>query len=296
MHRPTSLPVLLLLVAGCVVPYGEVPVTTPAPAQAATAIGDLTGLEARVLLLAEENVDADRAARLEALRALLRRSRSWTPEAQRDLVVYLKVLLDVEERFRSERVDGGFVAPLDAGPGEETLIDDGPLAPIAVPVGAETLDVGPPAPAAGEPPDAAPAVVTPQDPREGPVTVAPPGRRGALRTEAIEAARQALARRAYQEALEALEALADDGDEQVVALRQEAVDHFVRSERERAGELFLEVRRRPAGADRRAGYEEVAGVLRGLLEAYPASRYAGDIARNLRTVPQEMASQGVELP
>ena len=275
---------LIAILYGCVVPYGEAPQTSLSEsAAAATPMGNLTGLEARLLLLMDENQDADRAARLEALRSLLRRSRTWTPDAQQDLVVYLEAILAVEERWRGdEGLDGfGPIAPVASGPQAEIIQDDGPA--VAVPLVEE--DLGDPTPVPVELP-----------PVDDPVTVAPARNAEALLADGLEQVREALSREAYLEALGSLDelqvSLAEAGaepDEAWSTLRQEAVDGYVHVERERAGKLFLEARGRADADAKRTGLEEVVAILEGLLSDYPDSGFSSAITRNLQLVKRELS-------
>jgi hypothetical protein len=281
------LPTLFLLAVGCVVPYGEAPTTSVVDRpQATSAMGDLTGLEARVLLLMDENEDADRAARLEALRSLLRRSRTWSPDAQRDLVVYLEALLRVEERWRGDDAltDLAPIVPvIPAADTAELIHDEG--SSVALPVVEERLDEE----------DAAEL-----PPVEEPVTETPARSPEAIRDEGVVAVREALSRSDYRRALDLLEQLDEelgaaggvtDEDERLDALRLEAVDGWVHAERERAGKLFLSARQIPEPEARRAAFVEVADILRGLRNGYPESSYADAIARNLALVERELGTQ-----
>ncbi len=276
---------LIAVLTGCVVPYGETPETSVVEtAQASTAMGDLTGLEARLLLLMDENQDADRAARLEALRSLLRRSRTWEPRAQQDLVVYVRSLLQVEERWRSDQGLEGFgpiapVSPADA-PIEEFIEGSA----VAVPVVEETL---------GDDTDTRPPAELPVV--DDPDTVTPDRSAEAMREEGLQAAREALSKGAYLEAIEQLDALQadtaggdDEPDEQLATLRSEAVDGWVHTERERAGRLFLEAREISDAEARSEALSEVVAILEGLLGDYPESSYAEAINRNLQLVKREL--------
>jgi hypothetical protein len=277
---------LLLFLSGCVVPYGEAPDTSAvATAQAGVPMRDITGLEARLLMLMDENVDADRAARLEALRSLLRRCRTWTPEAQRDLVVYLEAVLAVEERWRGDEGLEGFgpiapVVPTGAIPEAVIIEDEG--SPLAVPLVEESLS--------GPEPD-------PVDlpPVEDPVTVAPERNLEAMEADGLELVRESLSGEAYLEAIGQLDDLRDElaeaGGEPGEAwgtLRGEAVDGWVHRERERAGRLFLEARGIQDPTARLEAYQAVADILEGLLVAYPESSYASAITRNLQLVKREL--------
>jgi len=277
---------LLALLTGCVVPYGEAPSTSAVEsAQATSAMGDLTGLEARLLLLMDENQEADRSSRLEALRALLRRSRTWTPEAQRDLVVYLESILAVEERWRGDEGMAGFgpIAPLAPGPQPAEVIQEGTA--VAVPVVEEQL-------AQEDPPP-----VTEQPVVEDPDTVTPNRNVDATREEGLEESREALSKGEYLTAIQRLDTLVvelgpvvaeDEPDEQLATLRSEAVDGWVHSERERAGRLFLAAREQTDTDARREGLQEVVSILEVLLVDYPDSTYADAINRNLQLVKREL--------
>lgn len=279
---------LLVFLSGCVVPYGETPQTSMSePERAASPMGDLTGLEARLLMLMDENQDADRASRLEALRSLLRRSRTWTPDDQRDLVVYLESILAVEERWRGDAGIEGFgpIAPLDSGPEAVELIDDG--VPVALPLVEEQLEDNAPLPTQPLGPDSA----------DLPETVTPDRSHEAMRDDGLEAAREALSRGEYVEAIAQLDQLADalveagvdqQPDEQLTTLRNEAVDGHVHTERERAGKLFLAARENQDADLRKQGLEQVIALLEGLLADYPDSSYADAISRNLQLVKREL--------
>ncbi len=282
---------LLAILSGCVVPYGETPQTSMSEAsRAASPMGDLTGLEARLLMLMDENQDADRASRLEALRSLLRRCRTWTPEAQRDLVVYLEAILAVEERWRGdEGLEGfGLMVPVDSAPPSVEIIDDG--IPVVVPMIEEALDDSAPlSPTLGDPDSDAP-----------PETETPDRNLEATRDEGLVGAREALAKGDYHQAIQLLDQLTqelqaagDDGepDEQLATLRSEAVDGWVHTERERAGKLFLAARGEQDADARRQGLEQVVAVLAGLLADYPDSSYADAISRNLQLVKRELGPE-----
>lgn len=274
---------MLVLLSGCVVPYGEAPETSVVEtSQAGSPMRDLTGLEARLLMLMDENQDADRASRLEALRSLLRHCRTWTPEAQRDLVVYLEAVLAVEERWRGDEGLEGFgpLAPVVPDTTSQAeIIDDGGTA-LAVPVVEETLG------------DSDPVELPPV---EDPVTVAPERSLEAMEIEGLAQARESLSREAYLEAVQQLDALSvtlaeagGEPGEDWVTLRGEAVDGWVHSERERAGRLFLEARAIQEPDARRAAYQGVVAILEGLLGDYPDSSYASAITRNLQLVKREL--------
>jgi hypothetical protein len=93
-------------------------------------------------------------------------------------------------------------------------------------------------------------------------------------------ARALLAEERYVEALRGLEPVQD----QHPALYAEAVDGYVHTERERAGELFLQARDMPEGEVRDSAIEEVVSILERLLAEYPDSTYTGEIEQNLAKV------------
>lgn len=300
----------LLFLVGCVVPYGEAPETSAVTvAPAVSTMGDLTSLEARLLLLLDENQDADRAARLEALRSLMRRSRTWTPDAQRDLVVYLEALLRVEERWRGEQGLEGFEPIASAETvGEPALIQEGG-APVAVPIVEERLgeelqpadtELPDPGPAGTEEPSLQPAEPVAQPEQAGePEQVTPDRDPDARRREGLERAREALSKDAYLDALAELDALleaqreagVEELDEELMGLRQEAVDGWVHIENERAGEMFLAARALQDADARRAAFEAVAALLESLQNDYPDAALAQRISRNLRLVHDELRGE-----
>lgn len=92
----------MMLGLGCVITYGE-PETEPAASRDEMLTGaDFAALDARLLLLLEDNTDRDREIRLEASRELLRQARHWPRNAQDDLMAYMFLMLDVEERVKSD--------------------------------------------------------------------------------------------------------------------------------------------------------------------------------------------------
>jgi hypothetical protein len=297
----------LALLIGCVVPYGEAPETTAvSTAPPVSTIGTLTSLEARLLLLMDENQDADRAARLEALRSLLRHSRTWTPDAQQDLVVYLHSLLAVEERWRSEAGMEGFEPVAPSGVAPEELDGLGGV-PVAVPILEERLGDEPEpglSGGAGPEPEPGPESDSVTEPEESgdsgePQTVTPDRDPAARRREGLARAREALSREDYLEAITELDALleareasgAAEPDRALVELRSEAVDGWVFLERERAGRLFLDARGLTDRQARERGLEEVATILEGLLKDYPDCRYSEAIHRNLQLVQDELQGE-----
>jgi hypothetical protein len=124
---------------------------------------------------------------------------------------------------------------------------------------------------------------------------------GAPGLEADRAAREALlalardlvAKARYGEALEAFAEL--DGTPLQATARREAAetaDVLVKEERERAGRLFVEAKKRPDAQARIEAMAEVRAILAGLLDAHPESSYADRVERNLEVVEQELRAQG----
>ena len=270
--------VFALLWTACVVPYGEAPepLASSAVASAANATGaDLSGLEARILMLIEENQDADRARRLSAARQLLRKGRGWAPEAQRDLVTYLNALLDVEERYHVEE-SMGVAVPLAGAIQEQTALDGETALPapgagaLAQPMAEEELG--------GDDSDLPGTEPAEDELAEDPSSDA---------ELALAPARQALADGRYLEAIQALDELGSDSEE-AQELHREAVDDYVHLERERAGRLFLEARSAEAEDARLGKLGEVKEVLQRLLDEFPDNSYAGAISRNLQLVEREL--------
>ena len=67
------------------------------------------------------------------------------------------------------------------------------------------------------------------------------------------------------------------------------VDGFVRSERERAGEMFLAARDLPPGDARTRSLRDVETLLLALLTFYPESSYNEPIQQNLDMVRAELS-------
>lgn len=106
--------------------------------------------------------------------------------------------------------------------------------------------------------------------------------------EALAAAKDALAANDYRGALDVLSPLKDsDSWPLLEEVWQEAVDGWVFTERERAGELYRGSRAWPTEARDRAT-QEVAAILEGLLEEYPETTYKAALVRNLQLVQREL--------
>jgi hypothetical protein len=69
-----------------------------------------------------------------------------------------------------------------------------------------------------------------------------------------------------------------------------AIDTLVKAERERAGRMFLAARKKPDATLKKSALEEVAGLLRSLLDEFPTSTYATRVRDNLTVVEKELAT------
>ncbi len=146
------------------------------------------------------------------------------------------------------------------------------IEPIGVPIEEETLgSLSPatPAPGVGSP---LPTMSAAADP-----------------TAVVASARVALAEARYLDAVALLaNVTAPDG----VALRREAVDGWARTERERAGHLFLEARQLPPGQERVASLRAARSALAAINERFPENAFASQITENLLKVDAELAAAG----
>ncbi len=103
-------------------------------------------------------------------------------------------------------------------------------------------------------------------------------------------ARAHVAAERYRDAVTAYRAL--DGSALQTQARDEArsaIDTLVKAERERAGKLFVSARKKPDATLKKQALEEIAGLLRGLLDEFPESTYAGRVRDNLTVVEKELA-------
>ncbi len=106
----------------------------------------------------------------------------------------------------------------------------------------------------------------------------------------LDAARTHVAAERYRDAVVAYRRL--EGSALQTQARDEArtaVDTLVKAERERAAKLFVAARKKPDASLKKEALEEVAVVLRGLLEEFPDSTYAGRVRDNLTVVEKELA-------
>lgn len=261
---------IALMLLGCVVRYGPDPEAAAAVSADGDAVveprrakerPDYAGLEAELLSILEkdEDVDADRQARVHAAQELTLAMRSPRMDPDAAVEAYLRALIEIESRSlvteQAPLVGEGVVSvPIIE---EESLVEE------------ETL---------GEDTE-------PTDPiEEAPVE----GAAGPSPEEAVTSARAALSGEDYSAAIQALEPhLGKDAPAELESLYLEAVDGWVHQERERAGALFLEARSKPAG-EQEAAMKEVEELLMGLLVDYPDSSYTDAIERNLVLVRKEL--------
>lgn len=108
--------------------------------------------------------------------------------------------------------------------------------------------------------------------------------RAAAAASSLAAARAALAAGKYQQAYD-LVATAPGAE--AAALRQEAADGWARSERERAGALFVAAKAMPPGPARTAALAEVRATLVAINTRFPGNSYAKAIAEHVGLVDAE---------
>ena len=210
-------------------------------------------LEERVSVLIAEAQETDRRDRLIAARDLMQTMRNKDPIAQRKVFEYLDAVLKIEERNSA--------APIG-------------MEPIGTPIEEEPL---------GAPTAPLPPVTTPAPP------VPPPSIGAADPTATVTGARVALADARYLDAVALLDTVTTPD---AVALRKEAVDAWARTERERAGHLFLEARQLPPGGERVASLRAARTALAAINERFPQNAYAAPVADNLVKVDADLASAG----
>ena len=267
---------MLLLFASlaCVVkPYGSTPQPAVNPEQAAAGQRpaqaqpqvDFTPYEKELTALLNEGgvQDRDRLDRLTAAHNLTLALRDGKP-SQPAVQAYLDAILEIEQRAEEEVVEEGLL--LIAGEGQDT-VEDLFGAGEVLEIDAAFQD------AAGETGDSGLAEPT------------------IALGDAQARAREQLASGDYQDAMDTLEPFKSGPlwDSVTKGLWKEAVDGFVRVERERAGEMFLAARALPAGDARTRSLREVETLLVGLLTFYPESSYNEPIQKNLDLVRAELA-------
>ncbi len=259
---------LLLATLACVIkPYGP---TTPEPAVSAAqaAAGQQAPAQPQVdfspyeqelaALLAEGGVqDQDRIDRLSAAHNLSLALRNGDP-SEPAVQAYLEAILEIEQRDQEEILEEGLILIGTGGTSEATL-------------GEEILELD----------------LGAADTGDSAVLAEPSIALG----DAQAQAREQLASGDYQDAMTTLEPFKDGPlwDSVTRGLWKEAVDGFVRAERERAGEMFLAARDLPAGDARTGALREVETLLVGLLTFYPESSYNEPIQQNLDLVRAELA-------
>jgi hypothetical protein len=94
--------------------------------------------------------------------------------------------------------------------------------------------------------------------------------------------------------LDAFDALDGVGTPDAATLRKEAVDGYARTERERAGHLFLEARGLPPGGERVASLRAVRTLLVSINDRFPDNSYAAQIAENIGKVDADLAAAGAK--
>ncbi|MFT5582819.1 MAG: hypothetical protein ACI9VR_000395 [Cognaticolwellia sp.] len=264
---------MMLLLAGmaCVIkPYGPAPEPAVTSAQAAAGQQavkaepqvDFSPYEKEFAdLLNEGGVqDQDRLDRLGAAHNLSLTLRNGDPR-EPAVEAYLQAILEIEQRDDEQVIEEGFFTIGSLGEGdvldEELAVEDDSGRPDTE-LGMDTGIGAEPSIALGD---------------------------------AQAQAREQLASGEYQNAMTTLEPFQEGPlwDSVTKALWKEAVDGFVRTERERAGEMFLAARDLPLGDARTRSLREVETVLVGLLTFYPESSYNEPIQQNLDMVRAELA-------
>ena len=274
---------IALLMLGCVVRYGD-PVETVITEEIAAPVS-FSEIEARLDQMLVGLEDIDRVDRLQAARDLARHMKSQSPEAQRLVLDYLTVLVEVEERAdpmdvwaRSESEMATFISMPEVQ--EEALIDEESLIEeeslVEESLGEEGSGAG--SEEAGSDDEGDPAVRI--APRAGPNTAT-----------MIDSARGLLEAGDPLSAMAALEGcLGEECWAEVAGLWAHARDLHVYQRREEAAELFLRARAEPNAELRARQLREVEEMLYKLLASYPNTRYAPAIQRNVELVQGELST------
>ena len=260
---------MMLLLAGmaCVIkPYGPTPEPSVSSAQAAA--GQLAAQEEPQVdfspyeeelaeLLNQGGVqDQDRLDRLGAAHNLTLALRNGDP-SEPAVEAYFQAILEIEHRDEEQAIEEGFFTIDTFGAGgvsdEELAVED--LSRT------ETGDLS--------------------------ISAEPSIALG----DAQAQAREQLSTGAYADSMTTLEPYKDGPlwDSVTRGLWKEAVDGFVRSERERAGEMFLTARELPPGDARTRSLRDVETLLLALLTFYPESSYNEPIQQNLDMVRAELS-------
>jgi hypothetical protein len=258
----------LAAVAPACVVHTRAPLDAAAEARAGR---DFSGTEARVLLALNATRDEAARKRLSAVHTLLDAARDWPAEQRTAVLDFVNGFLDNQPDGAAGELGAPQVSARTAGEVavEEPGSADGAVAPpvreeapVALPEGASQSDL---------PPVASP------DPR-------------VAWESAVARARTALAENHPALAMQELATVPDlgqiDGGRE---LGREAQDAFVRDERERAAQLFLQAREIKDPAEKRVVLEQARDLLAGLLKTYPNSAYASAISKNLERVRKELA-------
>ena len=268
---------LLFASLACVVkPYGTSPQPGVTPEQAAAGQRPVQGQpqvdfspyeKELTALLNEGGVqDRDRLDRLTAAHNLTLALRDGEP-SELAVQAYLDAILEIEQRAEDQVIEEGLMLIGPTGGGQDTVEDlfaGDEVGDLDAALGAAAADTGDTA-------VAEPSIAL---------------------GDAQAQAREQLAAGDYQDAMTTLEPFKDGPlwDSVTRGLWKEAVDGFVRAERERAGEMFLSARALPAGDARTRSLREVETLLVGLLTFYPESSYNEPIQKNLDMVRAELAS------
>lgn len=251
---------LIPLMIGCATVAGPAPVSGGDAAEAADSTGtppvSFAPLEERVNVLLAESQETDRRDRLMVARELMEGMRNKEVAAQRKVYAYLEQVLKIEERSRPASIH---------------------MDPIGVPIEEESLG-GPSAPVTPRP-GVAPGVMPGVDPAFG---ATDPG-------SVVVSARAALAESRYLDAVSALQGVATP---EAATLRKEAIDGWARTERERAGHMFLEARQLPPGGERIASLRAARSALSAINERFPQNAYAAQITENIAKVDADLAAVG----
>ena len=259
-----------LLVLGCVVRYGD-PVETVITEEIAAPVS-FTELESRIDELLDGMDDLDRIERLSAARVLASQMKSQPPEAQQQVLEYLTLIVDLEERARPMEVE--------SQPEAASLIEIAPIEEEALEV--EELAEEP----VEEPEPTEEPVEEPPEARDGGADAAP----ALSGTEAMLAeARALLDADDPHAAMVSLErCLGKSCWVEVAGLWAHARDLHVYQLREAAAERFLAARDEPDPEKKGSQLRAVEEELTQLLARYPNTRYAPALQRNLALVQGEL--------
>lgn len=259
---------LWITLLGCVIRYGdpvETAVTEPLPQPVSYA-----DVEQRIESLLSRAENVDQIDRLEAAQQLARHMKTQDPRAQRVVLDYLLVVIDVEARE-----DPAGVSAILA----EELPEPG-IAVIAEEILEEDLSVEP-----GEPSDDAPPSTDAIGAADRSSRISP------LDADQMRADAQALIEAG--DLLAAMEALApcEEGGcwDAVSDMWTRTRDLHVYQQREAAAALYLEAREAKTAAEQRRLLSDAEELLAGLLEDYPETPYTAAINRSVDLVQEALA-------